>query len=655
VTSRLADGPRGPVARGATAFFAVALLIAGVLQASVAAALSDTETPPATPPELLLVDAGESPYVLVRTADAPSEVAISVGGNDAETGVPVAIGDSSLPIQTTIVIDNSAASSEQLTSFISAAQAYIDGAGENENISVWTTGGVSRLRVGLNNDHQRTSEIVSGIVTAAGTSILYDSIRDSAMELVGTGSGATNVIVFAGAIDGGSVATVEEARGAVQAVDASAFVVATTDVVAATMSNLVSSTYGGAFAAAEDPAEIAGYGTSVSEVIGGTWMIPFDSEQIIDGNQLTVTIDGTSIRASYAAGSVASGRALAPFTELGDGGVPGFGFLSGDTGRVVGLLLGAIAAGLGAYAVVLLLQKDESVLSSVLQAYNDPQANAAVEAEADEAGSSRHALLRRAFELSENLAERQGTLSRIEGTLEQAALPLRAGEALTAAVGIAVSFAVIGLLVTGSLPGMLVSLIIGTLIPGFAVRVKASRRRKAFMGQLPDTLQLLSSTLKAGFSFMQGIEAVSKEIEEPMGGELRRIVTEAQLGRPIEEAMDASAERMNSPDFSWAVMAVKIQREVGGNLSELLLTVAETMTERERLRRDISSLTAEGKMSAIVLGALPILLGMAMWAMNPEYINILFTDSFGQVILGMSIFAVFAGFAWMRKIINIDI
>ena len=113
---------------------------------------------------------------------------------------------------------------------MSAAQAYIDNAGENEDISVWTSGGVSRLRVGLNNDHDRTSEIVSGIVTAAGTSILYDSIRDAAMELTGTGAGATNIIAFVGAIDGGSLATVGEARGAVQAVEASAFAVATTDV-----------------------------------------------------------------------------------------------------------------------------------------------------------------------------------------------------------------------------------------------------------------------------------------------------------------------------------------------------------------------------------------------------------------------------------------
>jgi tight adherence protein B len=112
---------------------------------------------------------------------------------------------------------------------------------------------------------------------------------------------------------------------------------------------------------------------------------------------------------------------------------------------------------------------------------------------------------------------------------------------------------------------------------------------------------------------------------------------------------------MDSPDFGWAVMAVKIQREVGGNLSELLMTVAETMTERERLRRDVASLTAEGKMSAIVLGALPILLGMAMWAMNPKYINTLFEETLGKILLGSSIVAALIGFAWMKKIINIDI
>jgi tight adherence protein B len=552
------------------------------------------------------------------------------------------------------VIDNSAVAESYLDSFISAANAYIRGAGDGEQIQIWTTGGAPRLRVGLNSDHDRTESIVDGIVSAAGASLLYDSVRGAALELDGTGPGTTNVIVLSGAIDGGSVSTAGEARGAVQAADASAFAVAATDTVAGAMQSLVSSTFGGAFAATEVSSEIAGYGSSVSQVVNNTWVIPFSAEEIEGNNQITVAIDGTSIRATYTAGSTSAGRALAPFAESESSGIPGFGFLASDTGRLLGLVLGAIAAGLGAYSIVLLLQKDESALNSVLQAYNDPYANQAAEDD-DESAMSKSAILKRAVQITEDLAERRGFLTRLESTLERADLPLRGGEALTAAAAITAGFALVGLLLLGSLSGMLIFAVMGGLIPGFAVRFKASRRQKAFMSQLPDTLNLLSSTLKAGYSFLQGVEAVSQEIEDPMGSELRRIVTEAQLGRPLEDAMDASAERMDSPDFAWAVMAVKIQREVGGNLSELLLTVSETMTERERLRRDVATLTAEGKMSAIVLGLLPILLGMAMWAINPDYINTLFTDGFGKVLLGASIFAASAGFAWMKKIINIDI
>src|SRR3546814_11310207 len=115
--------------------------------------------------------------------------------------------------------------------------------------------------------------------------------------------------------------------------------------------------------------------------------------------------------------------------------------------------------------------------------------------------------------------------------------------------------------------------------------------------------------MRAGSPLMQGVEAVAAEVSEPGGRELRRGVTVAGLGRPLEGSRDGVADRMGSADFAWAVMAIRIQREVGGNLSELLVTVADTMTERERLRRDVAALTAEGKISAIVLGILPIGLG----------------------------------------------
>jgi tight adherence protein B len=153
---------------------------------------------------------------------------------------------------------------------------------------------------------------------------------------------------------------------------------------------------------------------------------------------------------------------------------------------------------------------------------------------------------------------------------------------------------------------------------------------------------------------MQGVEAVSQEVSEPMQREFRRVVTESRLGRPLEESLDAVGDRMDSPDFKWAVMAIRIQREVGGNLSELLLTVAETMTARERLRRDVAALTAEGKISAIVLGILPIGLFGAMYVINREYVSVLWEEGIGQAMaIGAFLLAV-AGYAWMLKMIKIE-
>jgi tight adherence protein B len=203
--------------------------------------------------------------------------------------------------------------------------------------------------------------------------------------------------------------------------------------------------------------------------------------------------------------------------------------------------------------------------------------------------------------------------------------------------------------------GIIIVTALGSLMPMAYVNFKISRRKKKFMNQLPDTLSLLAGTLKAGYSFMQGVEAVSQEVEEPMGTELRRVVSEAQLGRPVEDALESAAERMDSEDFAWAVMAVKIQREVGGNLAELLLTVAETMTARTRLKGEVKALTAEGRMSAIILGILPPGVGAVMYVLNKEYMTVLFHESLGIGMLIAAVISMAIGFAWMLKIINIKI
>jgi tight adherence protein B len=295
--------------------------------------------------------------------------------------------------------------------------------------------------------------------------------------------------------------------------------------------------------------------------------------------------------------------------------------------------------------------KDDG-LTSILSEYSGEGGDALDQA--DE-GLGQSALVKRAVEITGQVAESQGYLAKAEASLERADVPLRPAEALLFYVGIIVGSTLLALLLTRNLIFGLVIGLLAVMIPPAVLNFKASRRKKKFTSLLPDTLSLLSGTLRAGYSLQQGVDAVSTEVEDPMGVELRRVMTESRLGRGLEEALEDTAERMDSPDFAWAVMAIRIQREVGGNLAELLMTVAETMVARERLRRDVASLTAEGRVSAIVLGLLPVGLGFAMWAMNPKYINTLFTDPLGIGLLVLAGVGMLVGFLWMKKIINIEI
>ena len=256
---------------------------------------------------------------------------------------------------------------------------------------------------------------------------------------------------------------------------------------------------------------------------------------------------------------------------------------------------------------------------------------------------------------SRDSSRRAGASSLASKARSSANLPLRAAEAMFFYAAGAVVVALLTAVITRS--AFMVLIIVGAtvLIPPGTLNFLSNRRKRQFESMLPDTLQLLSGTLRAGYSMMQGVEAVSQEVSEPMGRELRRVVTESRLGRPLEESLDSVAERMDSPDFGWAVMAIRIQREVGGNLSELLMTVADTMTQRERLKRDVKSLTAEGRISAYVLAALPVLLGFAMYGLNPDYMSALFDETVGKLALGVGIVMMIAGFLWMQAIVKIDV
>jgi tight adherence protein B len=263
--------------------------------------------------------------------------------------------------------------------------------------------------------------------------------------------------------------------------------------------------------------------------------------------------------------------------------------------------------------------------------------------------------LRRAVEVTANLANRKGALGSVERSLRAADVPVRPAELILAhAVG-SVLVPVVAFVVTRSVPHTAFAALLAMAGPPFALRFVTSRRRKRFNAQLPDALTSLSGALRAGRSIGQAMEALSREMGDPMGRELRKIVAEVRLGRTLHDTLSDAADRIGSEDFRWAVLAMQIQAEVGGNLAELLDQVAATMRERSRMKGEVKALTAEGRASAMMLVVMVPALGGVMSMMNREYMEPLFTTSTGRILLGVCVVMIGGGYLWMNSMVKIDV
>jgi tight adherence protein B len=255
----------------------------------------------------------------------------------------------------------------------------------------------------------------------------------------------------------------------------------------------------------------------------------------------------------------------------------------------------------------------------------------------------------------ERFAKAQGFSEKLDAQLEAAGINLRSGEFVVATVGAGLIGAVLGaaLMRNPILAGVIGA--IGVATPTLMLRMNLGRRAEKMREQLPDVLTIMASSLRAGHSFLQALDTTAREISAPANVEFQRLVAEIRLGRPAEDALEALADRVGSPDFRWAVLAVNIQREVGGNLAEILDNVSDTLRERAVMRRQIRVLTAEGRLSAWVLAILPFAIAVYMFAVNPDYISTLFTTQIGLFMLGVAGVLMVLGILWMRKIVDIDV
>jgi tight adherence protein B len=214
----------------------------------------------------------------------------------------------------------------------------------------------------------------------------------------------------------------------------------------------------------------------------------------------------------------------------------------------------------------------------------------------------------------------------------------------------------VGLVLVGVSPLLSVpaGLVAGCLAQHVFLGLRIGRRRAAFGEQLPDVLQLIVGSLRSGFSFAQAVDAVVRDGTQPAAGEFSRALAESRIGVPLEQGLDHVAARMACDDLRWVVMATRIQREVGGNLAEVLKNTVDTMRERAQTRRHVRALSAEGRLSGYIVVGLPIAVGAWLTFTKPEYVQPLYTTPLGLMMLAGSAVLIVVGAFWIRALVRVE-
>ena len=315
------------------------------------------------------------------------------------------------------------------------------------------------------------------------------------------------------------------------------------------------------------------------------------------------------------------------------------------------LLAGLVGAGMAILVVGLLVRARErdNDLASILDL---PYGERDVPVEAVTEG--RNALAEGAVSMAGRMIGQLDSGGSLALLLERARIPMKPGEyVIVVACGGVVAGILAGLITTAVVLGIgafLGAVAVGTMVP----RVKVAKRRRAFEAQLPEALSLIASSLSAGHTFLRAVQMMTEEAEPPLAEEFARVIHETQLGDPVVDALDRMAVRLEIEDLRWVVQAIRIQQTVGGRLADILHTLADFMRSREEVRREVKVLTAEGRLSAWVIGALPVALLFAIQVMNPGY-TAPFYKGWGLFVLGATAASIATGVAIIVKMVKIEV
>ena len=470
---------------------------------------------------------------------------------------------------------------------------------------------------------------------------LWDAVDLSARVLAGQQGGRVVVLLTDGN-DVGSIASEQAALKSLHRAGAVAYPIAFGAKADTSGLERLAHATGGSFHAAASSGTLSAIYSSIARELRRTWRVhyltsarPGDKLELkatvtrLGSDQRTVTVpnaDNSSPKASPS-----------PF-------VPGP--LYGPLGNIVF----ALFAGLLVLASATLFAS--TLRGTLLKRRLAPHVQSTRNRSKGRSGRERMDWMNGLFRLTENTFGHRRQWRDLHLLLQRADLPLKTVEFAWIMVGGAFLFAIVaGLAGAGGL-GILAMFLVGGFIPYVFVWVKARRRIRKFEDQLPDLLITMAASLKAGHSFKQGLQSVVDEGQEPAAKELRRILTDTQLGRPMEEALNDTADRIGSKNFSFVITAVNIQRQVGGSLAGLFDMVADTVRDRQQFARKIRSLTAMGRMSAYTLVGLPFFIAGSLTLLNPTYMAPLYNTHKGHMLIAGGLTMMAFGSLILKKIVS---
>jgi tight adherence protein B len=586
-------------------------------------------------------------------------VQVTVDGKPATSEATLAGTDSKDQVRRTTIlaIDTSdSMKGERFAAAKAAADLFLEKAPEDVFVGVVTFDGAVKTQLSPTTDRDAATAVIDGLTLAHGT-MLNDGVIE-AVDLAGT-TGQRSVLVLSDGKNTNNtpLAAVEKAISDAEInVDAVAL-----DQVADDLGPLEAMTTAGkGELIPADPEALTEAFTAEAESLARQILVlaevPADVTQT-EGTVAVTATDGTETLRTESYSVIREHVAPPPqaprAADDGSVQIPKAAMYGGLAAIGVGLLL--LIGGMMVMATSAGLPKS---VEQRIEAFStaggagSPAANAG----ARKAESSGFTLDQAKDAAASMLSHNRGLEARIEQRLEAAGSAFKPAEWLLMHSTIAILFGLAGMLLgNGSFLLLFGFLVIGAFVPWLWLGYKRKKRVKAFNEGLADTLQLISGSLSAGMSLAQSLDSVVNEGNEPIAGEFRRVLVETRLGVPLEIALEGIAQRVGSTDFAWVVMAIRIQREVGGNLAELLTTVGATLRERDYLRRQVQSLSAEGRLSAYILIALPIGMLGYMLAFRREYVEPLYTEPAGFVLLFADIVLLVIGWFAMSRIVKVEV